>query len=423
MNQIWSWLDPHTWGLLNIQWTDPHWWVWVLVATVLTLNFAAYNLKVLDVTRDYWGERLILNEFSPRTRKESISLWLQWVLILDLLVLCCFNPNLSTMPQTVEAGAVEWQNVFDVSNSQAAEDTRPFYGALTGEQDPGPLFQWGTRLDTNKALFKKYLLPQLNNNKAGLITVEGAGYNMWDITSDLSANGAFQHMLNKFVQTGAAPGSGCDYTSGIQAALDEFDLIASIEKKDGDTSVGGKTEKIRFIALWTDGGFTGDEKELNKVLDQLVERKIRLLIVDTAGDAPVTVPKYDPSTHKRNGEYYKGMTKSEPELIRRMVYRLKDLGTLILAPPGTKEIKYNIPQQAGGRYARPAHSNLKPCLLVAVLALFFSITTGGGGLPRLSFFLPAMRGETLSAALRSIKSRFAIGRSSKSSKSSKGPTS
>jgi hypothetical protein len=406
MNQIWSWLDPHSWVLLNIQWTDSRWWVWVLVATGLTLTFAAYNLKVLDVTRDYWGERLTLNEFSPRTRKESISLWLQWVLVVALLVVCCCNPNLTTMPQTVEAGAVEWQNVFDVSNSQAAEDTRPFYGALTGEQDPGPLFQWGTRLDTNKALFKKYLLPQLNNNKAGIITVEGAGYNMWDITSDLSASGAFQHMLNKFVQTGSAPGGGCDYTSGIQAALDEFDLVASIEKKDGDTS-----EKIRFIALWTDGGFSGDEKELNKVLDKLVERKIRLLIVDTAGDAPITVPKYDPRTHKRNGEYYKGMTKSEPELIRRMVYRLKDLGTLILAPPGTTEIKYNIPQQAGGRYARPAHSNLKPYLLVAVIALFLSITTGGGGLPRPSFFLPAVR---------SIKSRFAIGRSSNNSSSSKG---
>ena len=38
--------------------------------------------------------------------------------------------------------------------------------------------------------------------------------------------------------------------------------------------------------------------------------------------------------------------------------------------------------QAGGLYARPAQSSLRPWLLMIDILLFLSITTGGGGLPR-----------------------------------------
>jgi hypothetical protein len=433
MNQIATWLDPHKWVLLNIQWSDSRWWAWVLASIFVTALFAVYNLRVVDSTRDYWGDRLVLGEFSPRTRKQSIMLWAQWVGLVGLIVTACFSPNLTALPQMVESGAVEWQNVFDVSNSQGAQDTRPYYAALTGEKDPGPVYQWGTRIDTNKALFKRDLLPQLKDNKAGLITVEGSGYNMWDVTSDIGKGGAFQHMLNKFVQVGSAPGGGCDYTSGIQAALDEFDLISAIEKKQGDTG-----DKVRFIALYTDGGFSGDEQALNKVLDVLVKRQIRLLIIDTAGSVAITVPKYDLHTHKANGESFEGATASDPRLLEKMVTRMQGLGTLIIAqqpnmvpsaeerllqdqgrllftPYSKMELKYNIPQKAGGLYARPAHSNLKPILLGIAIVLFFSITTGGGGLPRLRYFFPKLRVASFVSALQSIKSRFGIGQSRKGS--------
>jgi hypothetical protein len=429
MNQIISWLDPQKWVLLNIQWSNHHWWMWVLASMALTALIAVYNVKVVESTRDFWGDRLVLGEFSPVSRNQSISLWAQWVVIVACLVTACFSPNLTALPQMVEAGAVEWQNVFDVSNSQGAQDTRPYYAALSGEKDPGAIYEWGTRIDTNKALFKRDLLPQLKDNKAGLITVEGEGYNMWDITSDLRPGGAFLYMLNKFVQVGSAPGGGCNYTSGIQAALDEFDLMQAIEKQQGDTG-----DKVRFIALWTDGGFSGDEQALNKVLDELVKRQIRLLIVDTAGSVAVSVSKYDLHTHKRSGESFEGTTRSDPVLLEKMVTRMKGLGTIIIAqqpglvptaeervlqeqgrllftPYNKMELKYNIPAKAGGLYARPAHSNLKPILLGIALLLFFSITTGGGGFPRLRYFVPTPRVAKISSALQSIKSRFGIGRS------------
>ncbi len=399
--------------LLHIEWQDPHWYVWVLVAMTAVGLIGTYGLLVMQFTRDLWGERITLNVFSPKTRAQSISLWAQWAVFLMSLTAAFCGPNLSTNPETAEAGAVEFQNVFVVSNSMASEtDTRPFYGALTGKTDPGKAYQWGTRLDTAKAFFIQDLLPQLKNNKAGIVTAEGAGYNMWDITSDLGENGAFMHML-PYVQPGAASGAGCNITSGLQTALAEFDLIDELEKKAGDTA-----EKVHFIALWTDGGFTGDENELNKVLDEMVKRKVRLLIVDVAGNIPVTVPKYDLNSHKRNGEYFKaanptcgvagtdGLTKSLPQLLQRMEARMKGLGKLILAPPGTKHITYSIPEKAGGLYARPTHSNLKPILLLIAMTAFFSLTTGGGGLPKLRYLVPKQLGSLASAALRSIKSRL-----------------
>jgi hypothetical protein len=323
--------------------------------------------------------------------------------------------------------------VFDVSNSQAAQDPRPYYAAISGEKDPGKAYQWGTRIDMNKALFKRDLLPQLKDNKAGLITVEGTGYNMWDVTSDIGPDGAFQHMLNKFVQPGSAPGGGCDYTSGIQAAINEFDLISSIEKKQGDTG-----DKVRFIALYTDGGFSGDEQALMKVLDAMVKRQIRLLIVDDAGVVPFTVGKYDVHTHRATGESFDGTTASSPGILLKMVTRMQGLGTIIIAqqpgvygmsgseketadvlerqghllytPYSNMQLKYNIPQKAGGLYSRPAHSNLKPILLGIVILLFISVTTGGGGLPRLRYILPRLRVASISTAFKSIKSRSGIGR-------------
>jgi hypothetical protein len=402
-------------NILSIAWMDPHWWVWLLASMGVVGLIAAYNIYLVVAAREIWGDRISVNDFSPVSISRTVSLWAQWAACVGALVVALCGPNVSTSPKTVEAGAVEWVNVFDVSPSEAAEDTRPYYAALTGLKDPGAAFQWGTRLDTNKAFFKRDLLPQLENNKAGIITVEGAGYNMWDITSDLAVGGAFQQMLNQFVQIGAAPGGGCDYTSGLQSALDEFELIASMEQKAANAG-GNKVDKdarqnkagygdnkVRFIALWTDGGFTGDEKELFKVLDLMVERKVRLLIVNTAGNAEVTVPKYDLRTHRRNGESYKGTTKADNKLLQRMADHMKGLGTLIVAPPGTEHISYSIPQQAGGRYSRPTEGNLKPYLLALAGLLFLSITAGGGGLPRLRFFLPKLSLSGYSLASLSTK--------------------
>jgi hypothetical protein len=237
--------------------------------------------------------------------------------------------------------------------------------------------------------------------------MEGSGYNMWDLTRDLSKSGAFNHVLEKFVQIGAAPGGGSDYTSGIQAALDEFDLITGVENNLGDTA-----EKVRFIVLFSDGGFTGNEADLNKVLDEVAKRKVRLLMVAVGGDTPITVPKYDGTTGRRNGQYYAGTTKLESAIFEKMKKRVPG-SEVIFAPPGTETINYSFPQQAGGLYARATQSNLRPWLLLVDVLLLLLITAGGGAMPRWRLIDPRNPIANARQTVLSLTNRFASWRTRK----------
>ncbi|MGH9550172.1 MAG: hypothetical protein ACRD3W_12395, partial [Terriglobales bacterium] len=218
--------------MLQIHFMDP-WilWFWAPMLACHVGILAWLNHIRTQGVRELWGDRLLLDAFSPRTKTQSLSLWAHWLVFSLIMAAALAGPNVDSAPDMVPAGAVQVEFVYDVSPSQAAEDYRSFLPAPRGSLlAPSRDFQWGTRLDAAKFYTREDLLPQIANNQAGLTTIEGAGYNMWDITTDLAPNGAFQHMLDKFVQVGAAPGGGCDYTSGLQAALDEFQLMQAVAK-------------------------------------------------------------------------------------------------------------------------------------------------------------------------------------------------
>jgi hypothetical protein len=278
----------------------------------------------------------------------------------------------------------------------AAEDYRAFLPAPDGQAMPDKSFQFGTRLDAAK-YYTTQLLAQLKDNAAGLTTLMGEGFNMWDITTDLSPKGAFNVMRQKFVQIKSAPGGGSDYTAGFKTAIAEFDLMTEVHKR-----LGQSTDKVHFIVLFTDGGFTGDQGELNTMLAELKKRQIRLLIVALGGNTPITVPKYDDTTRRRNGEFYDGTTKLEPQVLVAMQAAVPG-SQLIYAPPGTSEISYSFPQAAGGLHALPAHSNLRSWLLMGDVLLLIWITIGGGGLPRWKYVVPKIRVSTLKDAIDSLK--------------------
>lgn len=383
----------------HLEFMSPQIFWWLVPCATICLLLAWHNLSVQDGMRKYWGEAPLLDAFSPRNREQSVRLWLQWVAFVLGLIFCLAGPNVSQAPEMVQSGAVQAEFIFDASRSMGAEDYRPYLPVADGVRTPDNSFQWGTRVDAAKYYLRKDLLPQLSGNEAGLITVMGAGYNMWDITRDLGANGAFQHVLDKFVQVGSAPGGGFDLTSGLKAALDEFDLIADLQSKAGDRS-----PKIRFITLFTDGGFSGDQAELDKVLNQLNEKKVRLLIVALGGTTPMTVSKFDERTHRRTKEFYAGTTRVDTKILEHIKSRVVN-STLIKAPPGTKALDYSFPQAAGGLYAHPNRANLKPWFLLLDCLLLVSITIGGGGRPRVRYIVPLTR-ESLSNVVSSVKNRL-----------------
>lgn len=349
-----------------IQFMDPYLF-WIGAPIVLGLGFALawYSTKSIEGARKFYGELALLDLFTPRNERATKSLWAQWVALALLILAAAAGPNASDTPTMAEAGSLQVQFVFDVSNSTDAEDYRAHMPVPQGQVAPSPMYQWGTRIDMAKLIAERDFLPQLRHNEVGLITVSGAGYNMWDLTTD--HEGALKYILKRFVKARAAPGGGADFTSGLKAAIDSFKIA------------GGKG-KERFIVFFTDGGFTGDRAELDKVLEQLNKEKIHLLIVGLGGSSPVTVPKYDPTTKQRNGAY-EGTTAYEAEIPQFMQSKVEG-ATLLLAPPGTEKLSFDFPAKSGGHYAVPKQANLYPWFLAAAFLLLLNITFGGGGFPK-----------------------------------------
>jgi len=337
---------------------------------------AWYNTKGVEQARKFYGTEALLDLFSPRNFVQMRALWAQWILFFLVIVAAAAGPNASSTPTLARAGALQVEAIYDVSNSMNAEDYRAYDKPAPGDSMPTAMYQWGTRIEHAKRIMNSDFMPQLKDNEVGLITMEGSGYNMWDLTRDHS--GALAYMHRKFVKVGAAPGGGSDYTSGIKAALDEFNLISP---KDDS--------KVRFIVLFSDGGFTGDRAELDKILEECNKRNVRIVLVGLGGSAQLTVPKYDPTTQQRNGAF-NGTTAYEPGIYEHIQSVAKD-ATILMAPPGTDHVSFNFPAKAGGLYAIPTKSNMYPWLLIFDMLLLVSITIGGGGLPKwrlaVAFFL------------------------------------
>jgi hypothetical protein len=364
----------------------------------------------------YWSERVERGLIAPKNIKQYRNLWRLAMTVLLVMVLSLGGPNLTGVPLTVPKHTVQVVGAFDTSNSVGTLVYREYYAEMSGETDPGPSLQWGDNLDAAKAWFKGDLLPQLTDNEVGLVAAGGVGYNTWDITRDLSEDGALMHMLNEHLKVGAAPFGGSDYASALQMALDEF---AQIKKKERE--VGDLAERTRFIVFSGDGGNSGDEKALDKVLAEINKQQIHLLIVQIGGASPTSVRKYDPKTHHANGEFFmkKGSTTevattfsapvtttdgqpAQPgypldrtqvasgEKVFLHMLQTVNQADLIYAPPGTMHIHYSFPEKLGGVMAVSNTSNIRPWLLLVAFGAFVLMALGGGGWPRWRLFVPEL---------------------------------
>jgi hypothetical protein len=366
--------------MLNIEWMNPRvitTWGLPLLGVCGLLFW--YSWRVLRNTHQLWEDQLVLGAFSPRTRWQLACLCGQWLGIVICLVLVLAGPNFVDGVKTVPAGGAKVIFAFDGSNSFAAEDTRPFYGQLVGEKDPGLKYQWGTRLDTARYYAAVDLLPQLIGSEAGLIIGKSIAENVWNLTQDLSEAGAFVYQLKHAIQPGAARGEECDYGVIFQAALDEF---ARSDKEDSRKNIDD-SQVAHFIVFFTDG-FHTNQPQLDTVVAKLIQRKVNLLMVEVAGDVPTTVAKYDPETHRLTGEHFPGTTKLTT--LDHIKGLMKDSADIIVAKPGTPHIHFSFPEKMGGHYATAAHSNASPVLLLIAAGLFINISLGGGGLPKRRYF-------------------------------------
>jgi len=90
------------------------------------------------------------------------------------------------------------------------------------------------------------------------------------------------------LKIGNAPGGGSDYAEGFKEALNVFDQTPGPNKQ-------------KVIVWFTDGGFTGEQAELQKVLAKVREANVRVIIVGVGSDTPQPIPVYDPNTRQKTG--------------------------------------------------------------------------------------------------------------------------
>jgi hypothetical protein len=90
------------------------------------------------------------------------------------------------------------------------------------------------------------------------------------------------------MKIGNAPGGGSDYAEGLKEALILFQQTPDKDKQ-------------KVVVLFSDGGFTGEEKNLQETIQKLHEANVRVIILGIGGDEPQPIPVYDDNTGQQTG--------------------------------------------------------------------------------------------------------------------------
>ncbi|CAN5298419.1 hypothetical protein BH10CYA1_BH10CYA1_29060 [soil metagenome] len=236
--------------------------------------------------RKAYGEEQMVSRFSETpSRRTELSVGLAWVVAMAMLVIAAAGPMLPQAPDTVPSGSLRVVVVSDVSKSMAAEDYRSVMPAKNGvpaAEVPGP---YGTRLEAVKRVVEDQIMPAIIGNQLGIATYCGNGFDQADLTDDFAS---LRWVIDNWMKVGNAPGGGSDYAEGLSMALQIF-----------DSAKESNVQKV--IVIFSDGGFTGDETALTKVLEEIKARGIRVVIVGVGSNTPIPIPVYNPETGQMTG--------------------------------------------------------------------------------------------------------------------------
>lgn len=224
--------------------------------------------------RKLYGDERLVDRYTRRLTIASEALELgAWVTILSLLVVALAGPMRPDAPQRAQTGSLQVVTVIDGSKSSHAEDYRT---QLPGQPpSDGP---HGSRLDMAKHVILTRIMAAIPGNQIGIVTYSGAGFSQAPLTDDFEA---LRFVLDEWVTVvrPIAPGGGSHMVDGLTMALKTF-------KKKADPN------KEKVIVLFSDGGFDDKPEELEKVLQEIVDQKIRVIIVGMGGDSPIEIPEY-----------------------------------------------------------------------------------------------------------------------------------
>jgi len=255
--------------------------MWLLAVLPATIAFWFFGFRMRKAARDKFGEERLVNRNTPPLTLKSEALVLAgWLSVVGLLVFAAAGPVAPAAPTTAKSGTLQVIAVTDVSQSMRAEDYRsamPPKDGLAPEVVPGP---YGTRLDMVKIVIQKEVMPAVQGNEFEIVLYMGNSVAFPDFPTD-----DFQTMkwiFDNWVRIGNAPGGGSDFVEGLKEAVASF-------KRSPNQNME------RVIVLFSDGGFTGTPEELQKVINDIKQQNIRLVIVGVGTPENVPIPEYSPS--------------------------------------------------------------------------------------------------------------------------------
>jgi hypothetical protein len=264
--------------MFDIHFLRPDYFALLLVAVPLVLGLWYVNFRArLKARQDFGDRKLIRRHSKPLSMRRESFLVITWLAAVALVVAAIAGPTSSSLPITVKSGSLQVVAVVDVSKSMGAEDYRPYMPPKDGyepELYPG---RYGSRLDFVHNLLTKQVMPAIIGNQLGVVFYSGEGFEQVTLTDDWTAAG---WVLDNWMKIGNAPGGGSDYAYGLEKALE----MLQRDKIPGRQQV---------IIVFTDGGFTGDEEHLTKVIEKIKEAKVEVKVVGVGGTTPLPIKIYD----------------------------------------------------------------------------------------------------------------------------------
>jgi|AGTN01.3.fsa_nt_gi von Willebrand factor type A domain. len=217
---------------------------------------------------DAYGDKRIFGRFAETITSGTYLLKAFCVVAgLTMLVLALSRPSIKEGKAEFPRGSIDVIALVDASRSMAVPD---YKGTLDGT----PYQSSATRLDMARHLILNDVIPSLNYNRLGIVTYSGSAFPMAFLSDDMPA---LDWMLKRALVVGSAPGEGSEMGMAFDMAFQLFDL----DSKPGHRQI---------IVLFSDGGNDTDVQETHKLIGQMQQRGIELIIVGLGKTTPSPIP-------------------------------------------------------------------------------------------------------------------------------------
>jgi len=267
---------------------------WAMLVLPFVLGAIFWGLHRRKAILKEFGKIDLLTQFSrlPVNRRIIYRI-LPAVLCLTLLILVTARPLLYGGSKRIRKGTLDVVAVLDVSKSMAAEDCGPGV----------------SRIEIAKNILLR-CLPDLGENRIGIVTFAGKSFPQAELTDDFQA---LRFVLKNWVSVDSAPSQGSNIGSALVEAGDLF---------EGD-------DKKKMILLFSDGGHVRPEN-LDGILADIEARQIRVVSLGLGSLKGSRIPVYE------NGEFKEWLEIDGKEAVTRL----------------NEEILREISQGTGGKYIK-----------------------------------------------------------------------